>query len=125
MKPEFEQKINKVITEAKDFISQYTPLPVLPNDPKNTQREVFDEFAKHSNMTNQLVNQKKNLLFLIVLLTEGKNGISPNTPSGTQMVRKFDNYLELVKALVASYRAVEDGEYWALTYYNRGGGLMG
>lgn len=125
MKPEFEQKVNKVITEAKDFISQYTPTDVLLNDPKNTQREVYDEFAKHSNITNQLLNQKKNLQFIITLLMEGKNGVSSNTPGGAQLVSKFDNYINVIKSLIQAYRDVEDGEYWALNYYNRGGGLMG
>ena len=124
MKPDFEQKINKVIIEAKDFISQYSPIPVLPNVTKNTQQLVYDEFAKHSNLVNQLMNQKKNLLFIIALLTEGKNGISANTPGGAQVVKKFDSYIEIIRALIASYKAAEDGEYWALTYYQHGGGLM-
>lgn len=124
MNSNMEQQIMRVITEAKQLLSTHEFQEVLLNDPKNKESEVWDAYAKQINYTNKFLAKKKDLLFIISILTEARNGLSENTPSNQKIINKINSYVETIKALLKGYQTVEDGQYWILSYYQKGGGQI-
>lgn len=124
MNSNMEQQIMRVITEAKQLLSTHEFQEVLLNDPKNKESEVWDAYAKQINYTNKFLAKKKDLLFIVSILTEARNGLSENTPSNQKIINKINSYVETIKALLKGYQTVEDGQYWILSYYQKGGGQI-
>lgn len=124
MNAKTEEQILRVITEAKQLASTHTFPDVILNDPKNKPEDVWNEYAKQIMITNKLRDKKKDLAFITASLTEAKNLIDANTPAGSKAIRKINGYLETIKCLAKVYQDLDNGQWWVLNYYDKGGGLQ-
>lgn len=124
MNVKMEEKILRIITEAKQLASTHTFAEVMPNSADNNPTDVGNEYAKQLNITNLLRQKKKDLAYLTALLTEAKMQIDSNTPAGSKALRKVNGYLETIKCLAKVYQDLDDGQWWILNYYSKGGGML-
>ena len=122
MNAKMEEQILRVITEAKQVANAHIFPEVMPNTGKNYPQEVWNEYAKQINITNKLRQKKKDLAFITTMLTEAKSLIDTNTPAGSKVIKKINNYLETIKCLAKVYQDLDNGQWWVLNYYDKGGG---
>lgn len=115
-------KIQGVITEAKKLASEHSFADVYMNNDEHNYKEVWDEYAKQINYTNKFRQMKKDLNFILSLLTEAKGSVSPNTPSGKKVLDQVTAYMETIKSLLKTYTEIDNGQWWILNYYDKGGG---
>lgn len=123
MNEKLETKIKTIYKEAKALVTSHEFAEVLSNEDFTT-KEVWNEFAKQINYTNQFLHKEKELHFILTLLAEAKFGITGGTPAANATLKQIDGYINLIEQLLKSYSKIIIGQRWILDYYNKGGGLM-
>lgn len=124
MNKALEGKINKIISDAKVLASTHQLTDVYLNDKTKMYNEVWDEYARQINYTNKFKQMKKDLSYLLAILTETKYGVSPNTSVGRETLNKIEGYITIVRSLLKTYQEIDEGQWYILNYYSKGGGLQ-